>query len=101
MKLESCRAEMLRVCLSPAHMLRSGSVQATVVGLRSFGRRTHEDEWDEVRASCFATCMLFALVPADRRCMPAAVRFLLFLGYVHGFGRLQYRQQYVWLLAGT
>lgn len=50
MKVESCRAEMLRACLSPAQILRQGSFQATVVGLRTFGRRTHEDEWDEVRA---------------------------------------------------
>lgn len=48
MKLESCRAEMVRVCLSPAQILRQGSMQAIIVGLRTFGRRTHEDEWDEV-----------------------------------------------------
>lgn len=48
MKVESCRVEMLRACLSPAQILRQGSFQATVVGLRTFGRRTHEDEWDEV-----------------------------------------------------
>lgn len=50
MKIESCRAEMVRACLSPAQLLRVGSVQATVIGLRAFGRRTHEDEWDEVRS---------------------------------------------------
>ena len=49
MKVESCRAEMLRACLSPSQILRQGSFQATIVGLRTFGRRTHEDEWDEVR----------------------------------------------------
>lgn len=49
MKVESCRAEMLRACISPAQILRQGSFQATLVGLRTFGRRTHEDEWDEVR----------------------------------------------------
>jgi len=48
MKVESCRAEMLRACISPAQILRQGSFQATLVGLRTFGRRTHEDEWDEV-----------------------------------------------------
>ena len=48
MKVESCRAEMLRACLSPSQILRQGSLQATIVGLRTFGRRTHEDEWDEV-----------------------------------------------------
>ncbi|CAM9806392.1 unnamed protein product, partial [Ectocarpus fasciculatus] len=47
MKVESCRAEMLRACLSPSQILRQGSFQATIVGLRTFGRRTHEDEWDE------------------------------------------------------
>lgn len=50
MKVESCQAEMVRVCLSPAQILRQGSVQAIIVGLRTYGRRTHEDEWDEVRA---------------------------------------------------
>lgn len=49
MKVESCRAEMLRACISPAQILRQGSFQATLVGLRTFGRRTHEDEWDEVQ----------------------------------------------------
>lgn len=48
MKVESCRAEMLRACLSPSQILRQGSFQATGVGVRTFGRRTHEDEWDEV-----------------------------------------------------
>eukprot|EP00904_Undaria_pinnatifida_P013773 jgi/Undpi1/9526/HiC_scaffold_27.g11982.m1 len=47
MKVESCQAEMVRVCLSPAQILRQGSVQAIIVGLRTYGRRTHEDEWDE------------------------------------------------------
>lgn len=51
MKLECCRAEMVRVCLSPAQILRQGSMQASIVGLRTFGRRTHEDEWDEVRTA--------------------------------------------------
>lgn len=51
MKVESCRAEMVRVCLSPAQILRQGSMQAIIVGLRTFGRRTHEDEWDEVRTT--------------------------------------------------
>lgn len=79
MKLESCRAEMLRVCLSPAHMLRLGSVQATVVGLRTFGRRTHEDEWDEVRSSCFAIMHDIFLAPQFYLQMPAAVRILFFI----------------------
>lgn len=48
MKAESCRAELLRVNMSPAHLVRLGSFEASVVGLRIFGRRTHEDEWDEV-----------------------------------------------------
>lgn len=51
MKLECCQAEMVRVCLSPAQILRQGSVQAIIVGLRTLGRRTHEDEWDEVRTA--------------------------------------------------
>lgn len=53
LKVESCRAEMVRVCLSPVQMLRVGSVQATVIGARVFGRRTHEDEWNEVRIKPF------------------------------------------------
>lgn len=50
MKVESCRVEVLRACLSPLQILRQGSFQAKLIGLRTFGRRTHEDEWDEVRA---------------------------------------------------
>lgn len=49
MKVESCRVEVLRACLSPLQILRQGSFQAELTGLRTFGRRTHEDEWDEVR----------------------------------------------------
>lgn len=67
MKVESCRAEMMRVCLSPAQILRQGSMHAIIVGLKTFGRRTHEDEWDEVRATrCFVFVLQIECLKSDR-----------------------------------
>lgn len=60
MKIEICKADSVRVCLSPAQLLRLGSFQSKIVGLKAFGRRTHEDEWDEVRAT-FARCIFFSV----------------------------------------
>ncbi|CAM9621192.1 unnamed protein product, partial [Choristocarpus tenellus] len=47
MKVESCRADVVKMCLSPSRLWQIGSLETEATGIRTFGRRTHEDEWDE------------------------------------------------------
>lgn len=107
MKVESCRADMLRVCLSPAQLLRLGSVQSKVVGLKAFGRRTHEDEWDEVRIKCSARVHAIRLtLPLHGHAYVSAIvavvcnissRYLLYIvaTYRRGLDHLTVVKQYV------
>ncbi|CAN0097487.1 unnamed protein product, partial [Phaeothamnion confervicola] len=49
MKVELCTVAELRAPLSLVRLSSKGSFRGELRGLRCFGRRTHEDEWDEAK----------------------------------------------------